>query len=82
MRTYVATFHTELSALITEKSLKRAGVPARLAPVPRALSSSCGFSVIYDSISPNEALMDEDAQGIYEQTGGGYSLVWEQDARP
>ena len=45
MEQYVATFHTHLAALRSCNALKKAGAAsARLAPVPRRLSSSCGPS--------------------------------------
>ena len=42
MKDYVATFHTHLSALMTCRNLKNSGVDARMMPVFRKLSSSCG----------------------------------------
>ena len=45
MKEYIATFHTHLSALMTSRSLTGLGVQARMMPVPRKLSSSCGTCV-------------------------------------
>ena len=45
MSTYVATFYTHLSAQLSSKRLRGAGYEARMMPVPRALSSSCGTCV-------------------------------------
>lgn len=42
---YVATFYTHYDAILFHKQLQARGVNAELAPVPRALSSSCGTCV-------------------------------------
>ena len=47
MEAYVATFHTHLAALRSCRALQGAGdTGARMAPVPRVLSSSSGTSVL------------------------------------
>lgn len=73
---YVATFHTHLSALRSFKALQAAGVAqAKLAPVPRALSSSCGTCVLYEHSGPALACMDQDLEAVYRRDGSGYSLI-------
>ena len=69
MNEYVATFHTHLSALMTSRKLTSMGVTARMMPVPRKLSSSCGTCVYYMSTDPYLQMMDEDVEGVYEVTG-------------
>ena len=69
MNEYVATFHTHLSALMTSRKLTSMGVTARMMPVPRKLSSSCGTCVYYMSTEPYLQMMDEDVEGVYEVTG-------------
>ena len=49
MSRYIATFHTHLSALLTCQRLTAAGVRARMMPVPRKLSASCGTCVDYEA---------------------------------
>ena len=71
---FVATFHTHLSALMTERALKSAGFTARMAPVPRQLSSSCGTSVLYTAPDLCQACLDEDAERVYEIVGDGFEL--------
>jgi len=46
MTQYIATFHTHLSALKTHRALTKAGVEARMAPVPRKISSSWNLRVL------------------------------------
>ena len=69
MKEFVATFHTHLSALMTSRKLTSMGVTARMMPVPRKLSSSCGTCVYYMSTEPYLQMMDEDVEGVYEVTG-------------
>ncbi|MBQ3764089.1 MAG: DUF3343 domain-containing protein [Synergistaceae bacterium] len=40
----LATFKTTSAALMFERTCKGAGINARIAPVPRKLSSSCGLA--------------------------------------
>ena len=79
MREYIATFHTHLSALMTSRSLTALGVCARMMPVPRKLSSSCGTCVRYLAEDPHLDAMDEDVEGVYEKTGSeAYTLLMEK----
>ena len=77
MKQFVATFHTHLSAMLTCRALTGTGLEARMAPVPRSLSSSCGTCVLYESADPGLAHMDDDVEAVYEQTGNTYRLVRE-----
>lgn len=75
---YIATFHTHLSALLTSRALQNAGCTARMAPVPRSLSSSCGTCVRYEGASPMLEVMDEDVERVYELGAGeAYTLLKE-----
>ena len=80
MMEYVATFHTHLSALMTNRNLRAAGVDARMMPVFRKLSSSCGTCVVYASEGPCLEQMDEDVEGVYEITGDEqYTLLFQNE---
>lgn len=72
MSTYLATFHTHLSALLSCQALERAGHSARMMPVPRALSSSCGTCVRYSAPEDCRGLLDRDAEAIYQEKDGTY----------
>ena len=69
MKEYIATFHTHLSALMTSRALTELGVQARMMPVPRKLSSSCGTCVRYLAESAYLDAMDEDVEAVYEKIG-------------
>lgn len=43
----VLLFHTTSAAIRAEKRAKLAGIPARLVPAPRELSSDCGLALRY-----------------------------------
>ena len=80
MKEYIATFHTHLAALLTSRSLTELGVQARMMPVPRVLSSSCGTCVRYLAEDANLSAMDEDVEAVYEKTGKEeYTLLMNAD---
>lgn len=72
---YLATFHTHFSALRTSRSLTEAGIPAKMAPVPRKLSSSCGTCVRYEAPDPCLGRMDRDVECVYREDGGDFTCV-------
>lgn len=45
---YIATFYSHFGAIRFKKSCEQAGFKAKLMPVPRDLSSSCGTCVRYE----------------------------------
>ena len=69
MNEYIGTFHTHLSALMTSRKLTALGLMARMMPVPRKLSSSCGTCVYYKAEGPHLEVMDEDVEGVYQIIG-------------
>ena len=79
MRQYLATFHTHLSALLSCQALQGAGHSARMMPVPRSLSSSCGTCVRYSAPDDCRGLLDGDMEAVYLEQSGGFSLVLQND---
>ena len=77
MSEFIATFHTHLSALMSCRSLTALGADARMMPVPRALSSSCGTCVRYCAAQAHTEAMDEDVEAVYEVCSGEYRLLME-----
>ena len=75
MTQYIATFHTHLAALRSSRSLTSAGIAAQMTPVPRKLSSSCGTCVRYEGETPALELLDADAEAVYEDAEGNYTLI-------
>lgn len=66
MQEYLATFHTHLSAMVSCKNLRAEGAEARLEPVPRKLSSSCGSCVRFLAKSSLEHCLDKDYEALYK----------------
>ena len=71
--TYIATFFSHFGAIRFKKLCQKAGWSARVMPVPRDLSSSCGTCVRYegDAICPEDQ-MPEEVEQIVEVTENGY----------
>ena len=80
MNEYIATFHTHLSALMTSRKLTGMGITARMMPVPRKLSSSCGTCIRYLAEEAHLDAMDEDVEAVYEKIGKEeYTLLMNAD---
>ena len=78
------TFHSVSEALLLEELLQLQGRESRVVPVPRALSSSCGYAVETGG-QPEAlaALMDEKGvewEGIYAGEKDGYTPLLRSDA--
>ena len=48
---YIATFHSHYGATAYFRALTEQGISAKLMPVPRKVSSSCGTCVYYEHVS-------------------------------
>ena len=71
--TYIATFFSHFGAIRFKKLCQKSGWPARVMPVPRDLSSSCGTCVRYEGSAPCPAAdMPEEVEQIVEVTENGY----------
>lgn len=80
MTPFTATFFTHFAALASFRSLKGKGVSARLSPVPRALSSSCGTCLRYEAEAPMRELLHEDTEALYsENESGEYLCLWKSE---
>lgn len=79
MTDYLATFHTHLAALKTHRSLSAAGIAARMAPVPRKISSSCGTCVFYSAEEPCFDRLDTDTEAVYRMEDSGAVLMKEYE---
>lgn len=77
MNDYIALFHTHYAALKTQRALSNAGLAARLAPVPRHLSASCGTCVKYRADSPCLERMDQDTECVVRMRDGGAEMLFE-----
>ena len=75
--TYIATFYSHFGAMHFKKQCEARGMAARIMPVPRDLSSSCGTCVRYEGEQPcpSDAWSDEVEQAA-EVTAQGYRTVY------
>ena len=75
--TYIATFYSHFGAMHFKKQCEARGMAAKIMPVPRDLSSSCGTCVRYegDRPCPSDAWSDEVEQAV-EVTDRGYRTVY------
>ncbi len=75
--TYIATFYSHFGAVRFKRSCEAAGVPARLMPVPRSLSSSCGTCVSYEGAGPRlDLLRPDEAEQVVEAAETGYRTLY------
>ena len=74
---FIATFYSHFGAISFKKRCDAAGYAARLMPVPRDLSSSCGTCVRYDgsSMVPGSDI-PEDLEQIVQVTEVGYHPLY------
>ena len=71
--TYIATFFSHFGAIRFKKLCQKASWPAKVMPVPRDLSSSCGTCVRYEgtALCPDDK-MPEEVEQIVEVSQAGY----------
>ncbi|MEG0273070.1 MAG: DUF3343 domain-containing protein [Hydrogenoanaerobacterium sp.] len=80
MAQYIATFHTHLAALCTDRTLRAIGVTTQMTPVPRKLSSSCGTCVRYAAEDAHLDKMDTDVESVYSLSASDeYELLYKND---
>lgn len=72
--TCIATFYSHFGAIRFKKTCEGMGWPARLMPVPRNLSSSCGTCVRYEGECPG--VIPEEVEQIAVLEGGGYRPLY------
>ena len=75
--TYIATCYSHFGAIRCKRICDDHGLPARLMPVPRSLSSSCGTCVCWEGggSCPEELRIDEVEQ-IVRAVPGGFEVLY------
>lgn len=64
---YIATFFTHYGAMTFTKKLCGSGFDAKMMPVPRQLSSSCGTGVRFEAAGYVLHLCDEHVDKLFRQ---------------
>lgn len=73
----VATFHNDFGAISFERRLKKLGdTQARLMPVPRQLSASCGLGVEFFLPFDEHTMPDENTDSAYQSDWDSYQLIF------
>ena len=72
--TYIATFYSHFGAIRYKRLCESCRMAAKLMPVPRDLSSSCGTCVRFEGGCP--AAVPEEVEQIVEVTDGGYRPLY------
>lgn len=76
---YIATFYTHHDALVFTRAAQRMNVSARLMPVPRRISSSCGTGACFCTDIAPAALLLEGVEKIYRDENGVFALVCQRE---
>ena len=73
---YIATFFSHFGAMHCKKLCDQAGLSARLMPVPRKLSSSCGTCVRVEAQDAEQIPRTEESEQIALEEENGYRILW------
>lgn len=71
MTEYLATFHTHYGAVRFHKYCQANGISAKMAPVPRDISASCGTCVRFTAQCPPVTDDHEDMERCYVAAENG-----------
>ena len=73
---HLATFYTHYGAMQFNKYCKKSDICAKMAPVPRELSASCGVCVFFSASDAPKSDEHEDMECCYlVSANGAYSTV-------
>ncbi len=75
--TCIATCFSHFGAIRFKRLCDEEGWSARMMPVPRDLSSSCGTCVRYEGVCPSQ--VPQEVEQIVEVTSSGYRLLYRAD---
>ena len=76
---YIATFFSHFGAMHCKKLCDRAGLPAKLMPVPRKLSSSCGTCVRMEAEDAGALPRTEEMEQLALERPGSYQVLWKAE---
>ncbi|MBR2854523.1 MAG: DUF3343 domain-containing protein [Clostridia bacterium] len=75
----IATFFSHFGAMRCKKRCDETGITAKMMPVPRALSSSCGTCVRLETEDPYTLPRTEEMEQIAIEQPNGYHIIWKAD---
>ena len=75
---YLATFFTHYGAMRFHKNCVREGISAKMSPVPREVSASCGVCVRFDAARAPRPSEHEDMERCYLLAANGAYIPAEE----
>ena len=75
----IATFFSNFGAMRCKKQCDETGITAKMMPVPRSLSSSCGTCVRLETEDPYTLPRTEEMEQIAIEQPNGYHIIWKAD---
>ena len=76
---FIATFYSHFGAMHCKKTCDETGISARMMPVPRMLSSSCGTCVRIEAEDAAMIPRTEESEQIALEEPGGYRILWKAE---
>lgn len=76
---YMFTFFTHSGAIKFDRRMNKKDVNCQLMPVPRSLSSNCGFCAKVEYKLGYQDLVDEEVEKIYEYDKDKCLLVFQNE---
>ena len=76
MHSYVATFFSHYDALTFFNFLKERGETAKLIPVPRKVSASCGTCVAFE-LDDGMDFHGHEIEAVYRESSEGFVNIWQ-----
>ena len=72
----ISTFFSHFGAMRCTKACDKAGISARMMPVPRMLSSSCGTCVRMEVENTEDIPRSDETEQIALEQADGYRIIW------
>ena len=76
---YIETFYSHFGAMMCKKQCDILSIPARMMPVPRMLSSSCGTCVRVEAENEFQVPRSEETEQIALEQADGYLVLWKAE---
>ena len=75
----IATFFSHFGAMRCKKQCDETGITAKMMPVPRTLSSSCGTCVRIETEDPDSLPRTEEMEQLALDQSDGYHIIWKAE---
>lgn len=84
MNIFITTFHSHYDAMRVYSVLSKENMKAKLMPIPRKLSSSCGTCLRFESDTGNEDIINKiisinECEAIYIYENTKYELIYKNN---